>query len=335
MHWVELSKLLESRVQQRTNDSRVLKYVKWLERTRILRIVNVISLVSSFFASVFAGKYAPIDLSDGSGMNLLDIHSKMWCKDALRAMYSKGKLENLLGTPAPSHSTVGPIAPYFRKRYGFSDSCDVIAWSGDNNCTLAGLGLNRPGDVAVSLGTSDTLFGITSKPKPQTAGHVFVSPVDPKSAMVMLCFMNGSLVREKIRDLCADGNWSVFDKSLKNTSPGNNGKIGIFFENPEITPKINRTGHFFFEKNSENMKQISQMSHDEQIRGVLESHFLALRLHSKIWELKLKRKLLLPVVRPRTTRSFKFCVMCLVFPSSVCLNLMQHHSEQLIVHFTL
>jgi xylulokinase len=244
-----------------------------------------ISLVSSFFACVFAGKYAPIDYSDGSGMNLLDIGSKKWCVDALRAMYPKGKLENLLGTPVPSHTRVGRIAPYFTKRFGFSDSCDVVAWSGDNNCTLAGLGLNRPGDLAVSLGTSDTLFGITSKPKPQTAGHVFVSPVDPNSAMVMLCFMNGSLVREKIRDMCADGDWKVFDKSLSRTRPGNNGKIGIFFENPEITPKINRTGHFFFESSSSSssrrdIKAVSSMSNDEQIRSVLEGHFLALRLHA-------------------------------------------------------
>lgn len=37
-----------------------------------------ISLVSNFLASLFLGKYAPVDYSDGSGMNLLNIHSKLW-----------------------------------------------------------------------------------------------------------------------------------------------------------------------------------------------------------------------------------------------------------------
>lgn len=42
-----------------------------------------ISLVSSFLCSVFLGNYAPIDFSDGSGMNLMNIHSKEWSAPCL------------------------------------------------------------------------------------------------------------------------------------------------------------------------------------------------------------------------------------------------------------
>ena len=35
--------------------------------------------------------------------------------------------------------------------------CSVVACSGDNPCAFAGLGLSQPGDLGVSLGTSDTV----------------------------------------------------------------------------------------------------------------------------------------------------------------------------------
>ena len=44
----------------------------------------------------------------------------------------------------------------------------------------------QPGDIAVSLGTSDTLFLWLDKPQPKLDGHVFVNPVDSSAYMALL-----------------------------------------------------------------------------------------------------------------------------------------------------
>ncbi|XP_053198506.1 xylulose kinase [Scomber japonicus] len=250
----QIAKLLQSRPDQYQDSERI-------------------SLVSSFAASLFLGGYASIDYSDGSGMNLLDIRSRTWSKICLEA--TAPHLDQLLGEPQPSTAVLGRISPYFVRRFGFSESCSVVAFTGDNPASLAGMRLQQ-GDIAVSLGTSDTVFLWIEEPRPALEGHIFCNPVDWQQYMALLCFKNGSLTRERIRNECAGASWEVFSAALKETPLGNHGNIGLYFDTMEITPPavgLHRFNHLD--------TKVSSLSPQVEVRALVEGQFLSRRLHAE------------------------------------------------------
>lgn len=213
-----------------------------------------ISLCSSFLASIFLGSIAPFDISDVTGMNLWDISAETWNQKllALTAGDEEGipALRKKLGeVPTDGGVILGTVSPYFTERFGFSKDCRITAFTGDNPATILCLPL-RPLDAIVSLGTSSTFLMNTPNYKPDPSYHFMNHPTTKGHYMFMLCYKNGGLAREEVRDALpkpAAGEkdpWANFNKSVLATPPldvrkdGDPAKLGLYFPLPEIVPNV-------------------------------------------------------------------------------------------------
>ncbi len=227
-----------------------------------------VHLVSSYLASLLAGAPAPIDWGDGSGMNLMHIGHREWAPAALEAT-APGLASKLPPLAAP-WTVVGPLARYWTMRHGLPRA-NVVAWTGDNPSSLIGTGLVAEGGIAVSLGTSDTLFGPMREPRvdPSGAGSVFGSPTGEYLGLV--CFQNGSLARDRVRrDYGLD--WPRFSDALRTTPAGNRGGILVPWFAPEITPTVLAPHSHAY--------GLDPSSGAANVRAVVEAQMMALANHS-------------------------------------------------------
>lgn len=233
-------------------------------------------------------------------MNLMDIVSCKWDKRLLEICGGHTLQSKLGSQPVLGGSTLGTVGDWWVKKWGFHPGgyltsnfcscleteksckdCIVAPFTGDNPATV--VSLSAPGDAILSLGTSTTfLLSSDILPKRSTTSHLLAHPTDVRRKIVMLCYKNGALAREQVRDRCAKGDWHTFNEMVEQTPPGCGGQLGFFFPLPEIIPQ-NVVGNYFFKTTglmatgADAPLPVDDIPGSLHPRAILESQLLSIR----------------------------------------------------------
>lgn len=132
----------------------------WMKKNEpeLFAKIEKIMLPKDYLAYKLSGVHCT-DVSDASGMLLMDVKNKRWSKEMMELCSVK---ESQLAKIFESYEVVGTIRPDVARKLHFPETVKVIAGAGDNAAAAIGTATVGDGKCNISLGTSGTIF-ISSK----------------------------------------------------------------------------------------------------------------------------------------------------------------------------
>ena len=128
-------------------------WVKENEPENFARIAKIM-LPKDYLAYRLTGTFCT-DLSDASGMLLLDVKNRTWSQEMMQIC---GITEDQLPALYESYECVGNVKPEIADALGLGHDVKVAAGAGDNAAAAVGTGTVGDGMCNISLGTSGTIF---------------------------------------------------------------------------------------------------------------------------------------------------------------------------------
>lgn len=116
--------------------------------------IHKIMLPKDYLAYRLSGIHCT-DVSDASGMLLMDVKNRCWSKEMLAIC---GLNESQLPHIYESYEAVGTLLKEEAEKTGLSQEVKIIAGAGDNAAAAVGTGTVGNGRCNISLGTSGTIF---------------------------------------------------------------------------------------------------------------------------------------------------------------------------------
>ncbi len=148
------------------------------------------------------GEYAT-DVSDASGMLLLDVRNRCWSTELL------GKLQldpSLLGTVYESEQVTGTLTAEAAEKLGLTTECKVVGGAGDCAAGAIGNGIVQKGIMTASLGTSGVMFVHSDQPQIDSQGrlHTFCHAVNGKWHMMGVTLSAAGSLQWFVENICKE-----------------------------------------------------------------------------------------------------------------------------------
>lgn len=127
-----------------------------------------ILLPKDYIRYVLTGEFAT-DVSDASGMQLLDVLHREWSDELLGIL---GIRRDMLGKVYESPEVTGFVTSEAAKLCGLPAGTPVVAGAGDNAAAAVGMGVITEGEAFTTIGTSGVVFAHTKRPLIDPLGRI-------------------------------------------------------------------------------------------------------------------------------------------------------------------
>ncbi len=127
-----------------------------------------ILLPKDYIRYMLTGEFAT-EVSDASGMQLLDVPGRKWSDEVLSALDID---KSLLGKVYESPEVTGMVTAQASELTGLADGTPVVGGAGDNAAAAVGTGTVEDGRAFTTIGTSGVVFAHTTKLSIDSRGRV-------------------------------------------------------------------------------------------------------------------------------------------------------------------
>ena len=201
-----------------------------------------ILLPKDYVRYILTGEFAT-EVSDASGMQLLDVPKRQWSDEVLEKLDID---KSLLAKVYESPEVTGTILPEIAAKTGLPTSTVVVGGAGDNAAAAVGTGVVEDGKAFTTIGTSGVVFAHSSDISIDPKGRVMGVT---QAAGYSLAWFQDNIGTEYARKAKEQGcgAFDLINADVLKTPIGANRLIYLPYLNGERTPHLdaNCRGVFF------------------------------------------------------------------------------------------